>query len=75
MTSGATDGQLPNGLELARTTDVFDNDTVPAGLLRAHRVANGTWGRLVGRVGLSGVACQRAATPARRAASPSALTQ
>jgi len=28
-------------LVLTRTTDVFDNDTVPAGLLRAHRVADG----------------------------------
>lgn len=39
--------QLPEGLELARTTDVFDEDSVPAGLLRAHRVADGVWGRLV----------------------------
>jgi len=38
---------LPEGLVLTRTTDVFDNDTVPAGLLRAHRVADGVWGRLV----------------------------
>lgn len=40
-------GQLPDGLELTRTTDVFDQETVPAGLLRAHRVATGVWGRLV----------------------------
>lgn len=39
--------ELPEGLELARTTDVFDEDSVPAGLLRAHRVASGVWGRLV----------------------------
>ncbi len=38
---------LPEGLVLTRTTDVFDNTTVPAGLLRAHRVAAGVWGRLV----------------------------
>ncbi|MCB0991196.1 MAG: DUF1971 domain-containing protein, partial [Acidimicrobiales bacterium] len=38
---------LPDGLEHVRTTDIFDNDTVPAGLLRAHRVADGVWGRLV----------------------------
>jgi tellurite resistance-related uncharacterized protein len=38
---------LPDGLEHVRTTDTFDNDTVPAGLLRAHRVAEGVWGRLV----------------------------
>jgi tellurite resistance-related uncharacterized protein len=39
--------RLPDGLEHVRTTDVFDNGTVPAGLLRAHRVADGAWGRLV----------------------------
>ncbi|MDH4144727.1 MAG: DUF1971 domain-containing protein [Acidimicrobiia bacterium] len=39
--------QVPAGFELARTTDVFDERTVPAGLLRAHRVADGVWGRLV----------------------------
>ena len=39
--------RLPDGLEHVRTTDTFDNDTVPAGLLRAHRVADGVWGRLV----------------------------
>jgi len=38
---------LPAGLEHVRTTDVFDNTTVPAGLLRAHRVADGVWGNLV----------------------------
>ena len=42
-----TSPKLPDGLEHVRTTDVFDNDTVPAGLLRAHRVAEGVWGRLV----------------------------
>ena len=39
--------KLPTGLVLARTTDVFDNTTVPKGLLRAHQVAEGVWGRLV----------------------------
>ncbi|MFV0527040.1 MAG: DUF1971 domain-containing protein [Acidimicrobiales bacterium] len=39
--------RIPDGFVLARTTDVFDNDTVPAGLLRAHRVADSVWGRLV----------------------------
>jgi tellurite resistance-related uncharacterized protein len=38
---------MPEGLEHVRTTDVFDQDSVPAGLLRAHRVADGMWGRLV----------------------------
>ena len=39
--------QMPEGLEHVRTTDTFNNETVPAGLLRAHRVADGVWGRLV----------------------------
>lgn len=43
--------QLPDGLEQVRTTDVFDNTTVPAGLLRAHRVADGVWGNLVVHTG------------------------
>ena len=43
---------LPDGLEHVRTTDTFDNDTVPAGLLRAHRVADGVWGRLVVHTGV-----------------------
>jgi tellurite resistance-related uncharacterized protein len=42
---------LPEGLEHVRTTEVFDNATVPAGLLRAHRVAEGVWGRLVVHTG------------------------
>lgn len=41
------DAEIPNGFVLARTTDVFDHDSVPAGLLRAHRVADGVWGRLL----------------------------
>ena len=44
--------RLPDGLELVRTTDVFDNATVPAGLLRAHRVADGVWGHLVVHTGV-----------------------
>lgn len=43
--------QLPDGLEHVRTTDVFDDATVPAGLLRAHRVADGVWGNLVVHTG------------------------
>jgi len=38
---------LPEDLELVRTTPVFDEHSVPAGLLRAHQVAEGVWGRLV----------------------------
>lgn len=40
------DIRLPEGVELTRTTDRFDPATVPAGLLRAHRVAGGVWGEL-----------------------------
>ena len=43
--------ELPDGLEHVRTTDIFDNATVPAGLLRAHRVADSLWGRLVVHAG------------------------
>lgn len=43
--------QLPDGLDHVRTTDTFDNATVPAGLLRAHRVADGVWGNLVVHTG------------------------
>lgn len=52
-TNGAPAGaeELPAGLEHVRTTDVFDQDHHPAGLLRAHRVAEGVWGRLVVHTG------------------------
>lgn len=42
---------LPDGLEHVRTTDVFDASTVPTGLRRAHRVADGVWGNLVVHTG------------------------
>jgi tellurite resistance-related uncharacterized protein len=42
---------LPEGLEYVRTTDVFDQDQHPAGLRRAHRVADGVWARLLVRTG------------------------
>ena len=38
--------QLPVGVEHVRTTPRFDEGSVPAGLLRAHRVAPGAWGVL-----------------------------
>lgn len=44
-------GTLPDGLSLVRTTDEFDATTVPAGLLRAHRVARDVWGLLEVRDG------------------------
>jgi len=37
---------LPEGVEWVRTTPEFTASTVPAGLLRAHRVAPGAWGVL-----------------------------
>lgn len=43
--------ELPEGLEYVRTTPTFDNASVPAGLLRAHRVAPGVWGRLLVHAG------------------------
>ncbi len=52
MTIDSTEPAIPDGFELTRTTDVFDNDTVPAGLLRAHRVATGVWGRFIVYTGL-----------------------
>ena len=38
--------ELPEGLEVVRTTPVWDERSMPAGLRRAHRVARGVWGRL-----------------------------
>ena len=39
--------ELPEGLHRVRTSKVWDERTMPAGLRRAHRVAAGTWGRIV----------------------------
>ncbi len=38
---------MPTGLTLQRTTPMFDEHSTPAGLLRAHQVAEGVWGRVV----------------------------
>ena len=38
--------ELPEGLIIARTAGPFDESSLPAGLRRDHRVADGTWGRL-----------------------------
>jgi tellurite resistance-related uncharacterized protein len=46
--------ELPDGLEHVRTTDVFDEQHHPAGLLRAHRVAEGVWARLIVHSGALG---------------------
>ncbi|MEZ5322801.1 MAG: DUF1971 domain-containing protein [Microthrixaceae bacterium] len=45
------DDELPPGLEYVRTTEEFDQDHHPAGLRRAHRVADRVWGRLLVRSG------------------------
>jgi tellurite methyltransferase len=39
--------ELPEGLRWVRRSPDWDERTVPAGLRRAHRVAPGTWGRIV----------------------------
>ncbi len=38
--------EMPDGLEVVRTAGPFDDTTLPAGLRRDHRVADGTWARL-----------------------------
>lgn len=38
--------EIPPGYTLVRTTPTFTSDTVPTGLLNAHRVADGVWGRI-----------------------------
>jgi tellurite resistance-related uncharacterized protein len=48
--------ELPDGLRISRTIGPFDATTAPPGLRKAHRVAEGTWGRLrviEGSAGLS----------------------
>ncbi len=44
-------GELPERLVLQRTTQEFDLASVPAGLLRSHRLAAGVWGVLRVRAG------------------------
>lgn len=43
--------ELPADVVLVRTTDEWDEESLPDGLRRAHRVAEGVWGRLVVRAG------------------------
>jgi tellurite methyltransferase len=38
--------ELPEGLLVVRRTELWDEQTLPSALKRAHRVASGTWGRL-----------------------------
>ncbi|MCB0997228.1 MAG: DUF1971 domain-containing protein, partial [Acidimicrobiales bacterium] len=43
--------QMPDGLELARTTPEFTAESVPPALLATHTVAAGVWGRIRVRAG------------------------
>lgn len=38
--------EMPDGLTVARTTDTWDENTLPVDLRRAHRVAAGRWALL-----------------------------
>ncbi|MBK8260774.1 MAG: DUF1971 domain-containing protein [Nannocystis sp.] len=38
--------ELPEDAHVYRSTDVFDQTTLPAGLRRDHRTAVGVWGRV-----------------------------
>jgi tellurite methyltransferase len=38
---------MPDALRNVRITPTWDQDTMPSGLRRAHRIAAGTWGRIV----------------------------
>jgi tellurite resistance-related uncharacterized protein len=38
--------ELPDGLAVHRATPTWDEQTLPPGLRRAHRVAAGNWGRI-----------------------------
>jgi len=39
--------ELPEGVHLVRTSKQWNQHTMPVGLTRAHRIAAGTWGRIV----------------------------
>ena len=43
--------EIPTGLAHVRSTQIFDEHSVPRGLLAAHRIAPGVWGRLVVNTG------------------------
>lgn len=46
VSEGAGHPDLPAGLVFQRVTNDFTSVTVPAGLLKAHRIAEGVWGVL-----------------------------
>jgi tellurite resistance-related uncharacterized protein len=39
--------EMPDSLRSVRATPIWDQDTMPAGLRRAHRITAGAWGRIV----------------------------
>ncbi len=47
--------ELPDGLHVSRTAGPFDATTLPPGLRKAHRVAEGVWGRLRVIEGFAGI--------------------
>lgn len=53
--------EMPERVRFVRASAPWDERSLPAGLLRAHRLASGTWGRLVVEEGR--VAFRAATTP------------
>ena len=43
--------EMPEGLRLVRSSQEWDESSIPVGLTRAHRIAEGTWGRISVRRG------------------------
>lgn len=39
--------QIPGNAVLYKTTPVFDETTIPAGLLKSHNTKEGVWGKIV----------------------------
>ncbi|MDH5231291.1 MAG: DUF1971 domain-containing protein [Gammaproteobacteria bacterium] len=37
---------LPEDVHAFRTTDTFDQDSIPAGLLKEHQLKENTWGKI-----------------------------
>ena len=65
-------GGLPPGLHLVRSTPIFTEATIPAGLLRRHRTAPGTWGLI--RVLEGRLLLRMLAPPAERELDPAHAT-
>lgn len=66
-------GLLPDGLQLARTTPLFDAQTIPPALLQAHQIGEGVWGLLVVRTGTVTLVFDEDGTRAGHPAGGSAL--